>query len=165
MPNYATVSKINSAYPEISSITAITSAVACQYIDNVEAVMHGYIAKRYSVPVAGGCPLLVSIAERETRYSILAQRGLIQHPAATQGRHPLYQQHIEDIKLLEKIADGSVVLTNSAGTLITPDTSQIEVWSSTMDYNPTFHEGPETTHVQDTDKWLDIEADRKGRGL
>src|SRR5262245_45535612 len=121
-PFYATVTRIHSAYPEISSITAITSAVVVQFIDQVEAEINARIAKKYVVPVTPLPPLLQAISERETRYRILIQRGLIQFPGYQEGPHPLGVQHKDDQKLLEMIADGELTLTDSAGNVITQNT-------------------------------------------
>lgn len=165
MPDYGQVTRIHSAYPEISSITAITSGIVCQFITDTEAEVNARIAKRYSVPVPGTPPLLVAITERETRYRILVQRGLIQFPAAQQGQHPLQVQHKDDQSLLDKIAEGEISLVASGGGLVDPNTSNLEIWSSTKDYNPTFHEGSWGDQVQDTNKLDDIETDRQNSGL
>lgn len=165
MPQYGSVGGVNSLFPPISSVTNLTSAVVARFIDDTEAEVNARIAKRYTVPVTPTCPLLVALTERETIYRIVTQRALIQFPPAQQGRHTLQIQHDGDQKLLERIAEGEMILVASGGGKISPDTSQIQVFSSTQNYNPTFADGlPPEESVLDTDKSTDALADRVGRG-
>jgi hypothetical protein len=62
--------------------------------------------------------------------------------------------------LLEQIANGEVQLITNSGAVIEPDLTQLEIWSTTMDYNPTMHEGEITDMVQDESKLEDILNDR-----
>lgn len=159
-PLYTAVTRINTAFPGISSISAITSGVLCQYIDDVEAEINAIISKRYALPLTVTCPILIAIATRETIYRTLVQRAIVQFPPAQQGRHPLQIQHTDDQKLLEKIADGEIQLVDSSAEVISGDTSQIQLYSTTMNYTPTFSEDSMLDSVIDPDKLDDIAADR-----
>lgn len=168
--SYSIVGAVYSGFPSISSVSALTSAVVHAYMGKVEAEINAKISKRYALPIVGECPILSAISERETIYRIAVQRQLVNFPPAQQGRHPLQTQHIDDQKLLEDIALGKVQLftVTSAGvfsSVVPADTSQIEVYSTTMNQNPTFHEGGWYDQVQDTEKLDDIIDDRVGRGL
>lgn len=158
---YTTVTRINSAFPAISSVSNINSAIISQYGADVEAEIDTVISKRYVLPLAVTCPILVAIATRETIYRIAVQRALVQFPPAQQGKAPLQVQHEDDQKLLEKLADGKLQLVSSSGAVVAADLTQIEIYSTTMGYTPTFHEGDWGSMVQDPDKLTDIDADRE----
>jgi len=160
--SYTSVTRVNSAFPMITSVSNITSGVVAQYSDDAEAEIDARISARYALPLGVTCPILVAIATRETIYNIATQRGLVQFPPAQQGRAPLYQRHLDDQKLLEAIADGSVQLVTSSGAVIAADTSQKQIYSTTMDYVPTFSEGSQVDQVQDQDK---LDDDLTNRGL
>lgn len=171
MPRYTSVGAVNSLFPPISSVTALTSGVVAHYIDTVEAEIEARLTKRYAIPVtpiASGAtvPLLSAIAERETVYRIAVTRGLVQFPAAQQGQQPLAIQHKEDQQLLQQIVEGMIHLIDSTGQELPVDTSQLLVFSTTQGYNPTFADGlPFTEDVVDTNKSDDQAADREGAGL
>ena len=131
-----------------------------QYAGDVEAEINGRIATRYALPLAAECPILTAIATRETIYRIAVQRALVQFPPAQQGAHPLQVQHRDDQKLLDLIASGSIKLVDASGAQISADVTQAEIYSTTKDYLPTFHEGSWAEMIQDPDKLDDIEADR-----
>lgn len=158
--SYTSVSRVNTAYPAISSVSAITSGVVHQFAGDVEAEINGRIAGRYTLPLTVECPMLTAIATRETIYRIAVQRALVQFPPAQQGAHPMQVQHRDDQKLLDLIANGSVKLVDSSGAQILVETTQMELYSTTKDYLPTMHEGDWTEMVQDPDKLDDLEADR-----
>ncbi len=157
---YTTVTRINSAFPSISSVSNITSGVICQYATDVEAEIDAVISKHYSLPLTVTSPLLVAIATRETIYRIAVQRALVQFPPAQQGRAPLQVQHEEDQKLLAKIAEGKLQLVSSSGAVIAADTTQMEIYSTTKTYIPTFHEGDWGDMIIDSNKLDDIASDR-----
>jgi phage gp36-like protein len=157
---YTTVTRINSAFPAINSVSNINSAIICQYAEDVEAEIDAIISKRYVLPLTVTCPILVAIATRETIYRIAVQRALVQFPPAQEGRAPLAVQHADDQKLLDKIANGMIQLVGADGTVVAADTTQLEVYSTTKTYVPTFHEGAWTDMIQDQDKLDDILSDR-----
>lgn len=158
--SYTLVTRIHSAYPPINSVSAITSGVVAQFIGDVEAEINGRISGRYALPLTVECPILTAIATREAIYRIVVQRALIQFPPPQQGSHPLQVQHRDDQKLLDLIAQGSVKLVDSSGAQIPADTTQLELYSTTKGYVPTFHEGPWADMVQDPSKIQDILSER-----
>jgi phage gp36-like protein len=159
---YTSVGRVNSAYPAVSSVTAITSAVIHDlYAEPVEAEIDGIISKRYSLPLSVTCPILVGIATRETIYRLALERMLTHFPAAQDGKHTLQVTHENDRKMLSAIAEGTIQLISSSGEVVAPDlTESGEIWSTTKDYLPTFHEGDTGDWVRDQSKLDDIEADR-----
>lgn len=164
--SYTTVGEIQSAYPPITSVTALTSAVISQaFIGGVEAEINGKISKRYSLPLALPAPLLSAIALRESIYRISMSRLMSSVPSAQTGRATVTILHEADQKLLEEIANGDVQLLDNSMQVIAADIGQTEIYSTTMNFNPTFHEGPWVNQVQDWDKLDAILDERQGRGL
>lgn len=160
--SYTSVSRVNTAFPMISSVANITSGVICQFAGDVEAEINAVISKRYALPLTVDCPILIAVATRETIYRIAVQRALVQFPPAQQGQHPMQVQHKADQDLLKKLAEGDMQLVDSSGAVITADTTQMQIFSTTMNYQPTFHEGPMTDQIQDEDK---VDAMLDDRGL
>jgi len=158
--SYTSVTRINSAYPFISSVTNMTSGVMAQYAGDVESEINAKISKQYTLPLSVDCPLLTAIATRETIYRIAVQRLLVQFPAAQQGQHPLQVQHKDDQSLLKDIMDGKLQLVDASGAVMAIDASQIEVFSTTKNYVPTFSEGSMLDNIQDQDKLDDKLRDR-----
>lgn len=166
-PFYTGIGSIHALYPAINTAqnTGLSSVVVLGFIDQVEAEINARVAKKYTLPFTNGCPILAAIATREAIFRIAIERGLVHFPPAAQGRAPLAVQHDMDQKLLKEIADGSVSLLDNSLAVIATDITQIEIYSTTMNQNPTFHEGPWTDQVQDEDKLDAITAAREGRGL
>ncbi len=155
---------MTSAFPAIASASNINSSNISQYAGMVEAEINGRLSKRYTLPLTVECPMLTAIATRETIYRIAVQRALVHFPPAQQGAHPLQTQHKEDQALIQSIMDADLQLLDSSGAVIAMDITQMEVWSTTKGYNPTFHEGAWGDQVQDPDKLDDIQTDR-GLGI
>lgn len=159
--SYTSVSRILSvAPPALNSATTITSAVLAQYAGDVESEINSRLAKRYLLPLAMPCPILTAIATREAIFRTLVQRALIQFPPAQQGQHPLQLQHKDDQTLLDRLAQGDVQLVDSSGAIVSANLMELELYSTTEGYLPTFHEGAWNDQVQDKTKLDDILADR-----
>lgn len=158
--SYTSVGMVNSAFPAITSISNLTSAIVMHFGGTVEAEINAKISKRYVIPLAVECPLLTAIATREAIYRIAVQRALVHFPPAQQGVHPMQLQHKDDQELIAAIVGGDIQLLDSSGAVIATDLAQIEVYSTTKDYTPTFHEGAWSDMIQDPDKLDDILADR-----
>ena len=158
--SYTSVSRINSAFPAITSVSNITSGIVAQYAGDVEAEINANLSKRYSLPLTVDCPLLIAVATREAIYRLAVQRGLVQFPPIQQGQHPMQVQHKEDQKLLERLMNGEMQLVDSSGGVVAANTTQMDVYSTTMNYVPTFHEGAWEDTVQNQSKLDDILADR-----
>lgn len=169
MPYYTDPGSVFAAYPAINSAqvkSGLSSAVVLGFIDQVEAEVNAKVSNRYALPMTVVCPLVAAIALRETIYRICLQRALVQFPPATQGKAPLAVQHEQDQKMLDAIAEGEMNLVDSSLAVIGPiSTGRGQIFSTTMNQNPTFTELGRTSQVQDTDKLDALEAERIGRGL
>lgn len=123
-------------------------------------MINGYIAQKYSLPLASVPPQLTMVARDISAYFIISQRLFTTQQLANS---PWPDRFREAIDYLKAIADGAVVLTDSAAAIIEGRTDIAEVYSTTKDYHPTFWEGGATEQVQDQDK-IDDEADRRDLG-
>ena len=168
MSYYTHPGSVFAAYPAINTaqLTGLNSAVVLSFIDHAENEINAKVSAKYALPVSNGCPILATLALREAIFRIAIQRGLVHFPPAVQGRAPLAVQHEMDQELLDQIMSGKVnLLDNSLAVIAVSTTERGEIYSTTMDYNPTFHEGARLDQVLDTDKLDDIDAARAGRGL
>ena len=167
-PLFTDIGSVFGAYPAINTaqLTGINSTVVAGFIDQAEAEVAAKVSARYALPFSPPCPLVNAIALRETVYAICIQRGLVHFPPAVQGKAPLAVQHESDQKLLQMISEGKVGLLSSSLQAIAPaTTARGEVYSTTMDFNPTFHEGGRLDQVRDPEKIESIIDAREGRGL
>jgi len=161
LPNsYTTVSLCVLTFPPINSVTTLQSAGISHYIGMVEADINSKIGGRYKLPLTVDCPILTSIATREAVYRIAVERGLVQFPPAQQGRAPMQTAHMDDMKMLDALAAGEAQLVDSSGAILSADTTDLLIYSTTDGYKPTMHEGPWTESVQDPDKIDTILSDR-----
>ena len=168
MPYYTHVGSIYGAYPAINSAqaTGLNSATVLSFIDQVENELNAKLSNRYSLPFSNGCPIVATLALRESIFRIAIGRGLVHFPPATQGRAPLAVQHDMDQKMLDAIVEGKYNLVDNSLAVIAPSlTERGEIFSTTMNLNPTFHEGTWNDQVQDLEKLDVIESERTGRGL
>ena len=168
MSYYTDIGSVYGAYPAINSAqaTGLNSATVRAFIDQVENEISAKVSNRYALPFSNGCPILGTIALREAIFRIAIQRGLVHFPPAIQGKAPLAVQHEMDQKLLEQVMEGKFnLLDNSLAVIGVSTTERGEIYSTTMNQNPTFHEGSWKDQVQDTDKLDAIEDARLGRGL
>jgi hypothetical protein len=141
--------------------------LAQAYAGPVQAFILAKVAKLY--PVANLFPalppVLHAIATRETIYRCALGRLMTQVPPSQAGKSTMIVQHEEDMKLLGEIADGAFPLLSSSEQLIEPSLANVEIYSTTMDFNPTFHEGALVDQVIDTEKLDAIIEAREDRGL
>ena len=170
-PYYTDIGSVYGAYPAINTaqLTGLNSLTVLAFIEQTESEINAKISGRYTLPVVASptvCPILATLALRESIFRIAIQRGLVHFPPAIQGKAPLAAQHEMDQKLLTQIMEGEINLLTASLAVIAPDlTGRGEIYSTTMNQNPTFHEGSWPDQVQDTDKLDTIEDDRQGRGL
>lgn len=156
--SYTSVTRVQSAFPAVGSVSAINSAIIHQFAGDAESEINAKIGKRYQLPLTVVCPLLTTIATRETIYGLTVDRLLAQFPPAQQGKLPRQVRHEQDQKMLDDIMNGKIGLVDSSGQAITANTDQIEVISNTMNYVPTMDEGPVLEWETDPYKLADIAA-------
>lgn len=118
------------------------------------------MSKRYSLPFSSPVPLLSAIAMRETIYRISLSRLMTSFPAAQAGKATIQVMHEQDQELLRQIMEGEIPLLDSSLQPIAVNAGGMEIYSTTMDYNPTFHEGEWADMNVDCEKLQDILTDR-----
>lgn len=133
----------------------------------MQAFVLSKIAKLYppSILFPNLPPVLHAVATRETIYRLSLSRLVMTFPSVQAGKLSLQVLHEEDMKMLESIADGDMPLLDSSDAVLDPSLGAVEIWSSTQDYNPTFHEGARLDQVQDETKLDDIINARLDNGL
>lgn len=155
---YTTVSRMLSVLPMIGSVSDLTSAVIVdEFAIPAESVMDGYLVRNYTLPISGTVPILQAIADDMSLYRILTRRVFTQEKLQDSTWPDKFKEAQE---LLEKIADGEVLLVDTSGNLIAARTDLVEVTSNNEGYLQTFHEGNEIDTVQDPNKLDDIIDDR-----
>ncbi len=167
--SFTTASMVWSKSPPINSLQAYglsSGALLEHFIGPVEAEIVGKVSTRYTpvgVFAEGGCPVLVGIATREAIYRVLVERSMLQFPPPQQGRHPLYQQHLDDQALLKAIGEGTVKLITGSGNVVNADLNSagMEIWHNNMDYHPTMREDAVENQFMDQRKISDIDDDRE----
>jgi phage gp36-like protein len=157
---YTTVDRMLTAFPRIGEVAAVTSAHLHQYAGDAENLINAWAAVRYTLPVSGNVPLLATLATDLAVYRTLALRIFTGEQMNTS---PWPDKYKESLNLLERIADGTIPLVNSSGTVLPEGGEAVvgDVWSSKQAYLPTFHEGPWGSQVIDPYK---VEDEERARG-
>jgi len=152
--SYTSVSLMMLTRPDLRSLSTVTSAELAIFAGQAEAEMVGRLAQRYALPPTVPCPLLETLATDLAVYRVLSRRQYITRDAKEKsGIEVVYTQAIATLSLL---AAGLLPLVDASGTVLTERTDRMPVLSSTEAYLPTFHEGPDGTHVKDPNKIDDL---------
>lgn len=159
--SYTSVVLMQGTLPEIGSLTTLTSAHVAQFAGEAQSFVNGKIAKRYALPLTEEVPLLQTLTTKIALYYLLSQRL---YTAQRLEDSPWPGRYKEAVDTLEEVSDGKVSLVSASGTVLAGRSDISEVWSTTKDYVPTFHEGPTGDHTQDSDK-INDELDRRGSGM
>ena len=156
--SYTTVSLMFVTLPDLGSVTTLTSLQLATFAGQGEALINAKISPMYSLPLTAEVPILQAVATDIAIYNVLTRRLFTSKQLETS---PWPDRYKESMGILDKIADGTIPLVDSSGTVLSGRTDQAEVYSTTKNYVPTFWEGPTEDHIQDADK-IDDEADRRG---
>lgn len=97
----------------------IDDAVLDQAISDAQATIDGYLASRYSLPIASVPAVLVRLSCDIARYFLYDERLDAEHQAA--------KRYADTIRFLEKVGKGELGLglTSEQNTVETNDTAQI----------------------------------------
>lgn len=156
--SYTNVDTIIATTPSISSYSNITSAQIALTAGKVQAIIDGKLSLRYTLPFSGGASdLIKTIATDMTAHHLLAARIIANN---RMGDEKLLTGLEYAEKILDQLASGEMLLTDSTGTVIAERTDQMQVWTNNIDYSTTMHEGDWADMVQDQDK-LDAIADER----
>lgn len=156
------VGMMYTAFPALSSKSTVTSAQLYYHLEGAAYEVIGKLSRRYSLPYAQSSgELHRQIANITCR---LALQGFLEERAFTQERTNESEWPAEFDKqrdLLDKIADGAIPLVNNDGTIINGNDTQVQIWSNTSGYLPTFTEDPSDLNQDvDPDKINDIRLNR-----
>lgn len=155
--SYTTVSLMLQTLPMLNSLTTLTSAHMYTYAAQAESIINAKLAQKYTIPPAYPSPQLETIATWLGIYNVLALRIFTEERMNASVWPDRYKQAME---WLDQIAAGELLLTTGSGTLIAGRTDTAEFFSTTQQYQPTFHEGPWTLLQTDPDK-IEDELDKR----
>lgn len=157
MPKYTTVSNMLVMLPNVMSRSNVTSSQLAYFIDFAESQVDGYLSKRYSLPLSTPTPKLVETLSTEISvYELLSKRIFVGEVAADSMWVKSYKEAMD---MLREIARGRISITDSAGAQLSE--GNIEIWSSTETYLPTFTEDDQLSQYIDDDKIDDIRQARE----
>lgn len=158
MPDYTTVARIYDVLPRLETdVTDLTSAQIVGFIEDAEAEINAMVANLYTVPIAGGPPLLRAVATDMALYRILSRRLFTQERL----QNSVWPDRFKEAQdLLKEIASGKTPLVDSGGTLVGNRRDVARVESNTMNYHQTFSELGGLDHFIDPDKIDDLEDER-----
>lgn len=155
--SYTTVLLCYETLPDLRSATNVESKVVYAHAGRAQAIVNAKVVRRYNLPFALTPPLIESITTDLTIYSVLAKTAIIAN-TTEDGSWP--KAYKESMDLLGAIANGSMMLVDSAGAVIAQRTDQMLARSSSETYVPTFSELPPEQAVIDSDKIDDLENER-----
>lgn len=154
---YTSVATVAGLYPMVGSVTTLTSADLYKFAYDAEAMVDGYVARLYDTTSTAGIPLLEALATDITMYNVLAKRIFTQERLKDSGWPDRFKEAKDTLK---EIAEGTISLVVSGGTLNSVRTDRAQIWSTTKGYVPTIAELDERLHRVDPDKIDDLESER-----
>lgn len=164
MGDYTTEAKIWTLMPQLpltgSAGYTIASALVTQAITDAEAEINGYVARRYSLPFST-VPVQIRmiadcLAQFYTYLGIYSADNMNRNNFS-EGQSTKYEIQL---KRLESIADGTISLTLTNGSIVLQPSSTSVVMSANMNYTPTFNVDTCTSWKTDPDRLEDIANDR-----
>ncbi len=149
---YTDVDRVFDTLPDLKTDTDLTSAHMVIFIEDAEADINAKLRSKYDVPVLGEVPLLKSIATDCSIYRVLSRRIFTQERLENSVWPDRYKECVET---LDALAKGELTLVDSAGTIISADTTAESFQSTTKGDHQTFWEGGDFEQIQDSDKISD----------
>lgn len=154
---YTTVDRMLAVEPRVGSLLSVNCGQMVIFATDAEAEVNGALGKFYDVPVVSPAsgntvPLLTSIATDIAIYRLLSRRIFTQERLQDSVWPDKFKEAGDQ---LGAIKDGTMLLFDNSGTLIVDRTDIAEVYSSTMDYVPTFTELDSTEQRVDPQKIRD----------
>lgn len=153
------VGAIIEAQPVIASASLITSAQLALHLGQAEAKVWAKTSLRYDVPISPVPPMLQSICLDLAVYGVLVKQAIL---ANTLEDSPWPDRYKEALEELEGVADGTMPLLTSSGTVIAPseNPSTYAYGFPNTAYQPTFTELPPEYNRPDPDKLEDLLDER-----
>lgn len=155
--SYTTVENVKVLVTAVASVTTLNSEAMAAFIGRAQAMVDAALAKRYNIPFGGPPPIIETVTTDIAAYEIL--RRLFTQQRANKSE---WAESFKDTgaALLKSLAEGKAVIVTASGTVLEGRNDIADVWSSTQDYLPTFHEGPAEAAWQDPDKIDDLLRER-----
>lgn len=156
---YSTITSIIPEYPIFPQSTTIqryteTANLITAKIPRADATIDSYCARRYSIPFDPVPPKIVEISVKLSAYLALQAKFTRDSHNTNDWVELVGKEAITDLEL---IRDREIDLVNTAGALLTENTSDSRIVSSTEDYQPFADLDDETDWKTDTDRLNAIE--------
>ena len=150
--SYTSASLMAMTMTALGSMSTMTHSALLHHAGRAEALINAKIAKRYSLPLASVPGLLEALATDMAIYNVLTSQITIKK------EDPWLLKYKGAIDILDDIAKGEIPLVGADYAVIPGRSDIMEAYSNTMNYHPTFWEGPQELQEQDSDK-IEDEAD------
>lgn len=160
---YATTTTILQNYPGIPQNDVSITTTLSQHIDNGEAIVNGYIGRRYPIPLTSfatsttSVPILKTISEDISVYYYYRSSYLRDSMVIPETIQELYDRAMVNLDLLR---ERKIDLSDSTGAVISERSTKSRVASTTEKYTPTFDLDSSTSWSVDRDRLDDVAAAR-----
>lgn len=145
-PFYTSFEELKQLYPKIDTISLTSANVHEIFISKAEGEINAKLANRYTVPFSRDAVpgVIKSIAQDLSMYFIL-RRVYTQNK---KDKNPWLDEWKDARDMLDKLAEGTMVLVDNSGTVIGQSISQMKIWSNVTDFNPAMdHRGAEKQRI------------------
>lgn len=156
--SYASVSGLLSRTPYIGSAANVSSADIAAFISDAQAIVNGKIGRRYALPLTVEAPLLTQLTTELAIIDLCRKRIMFHFSKEDLSAAGILTRYKDAMEMLDDIAEGKLDILTDVGSAVA--VANREFWSTTLGYNPTFHEGDQHLDVQDPDKIENIYSDR-----
>jgi hypothetical protein len=156
--HYSSVGALTTLFPAIGSLSSVNSATLYAFMERSEAEINARIARSYTVPVTGSPPYLAGLTTEFTMYKLLTQRYFPDQQLSDSEWPDKFIRNFD--KMVDGIAEGSVLLVNNSGGVIGSNTGEAPILNSAKGYTPTMSILHSTRNLQDPDKVDDLIAER-----
>lgn len=154
---YATSDDVFSRYKPIRTLVGpgsyeTTSVdVTSIFVADAESFVDAYIGSKYTTPITPVPPLITQITSDLAIFNMLTEKQ-IQVPDHMQARYD------RQVKILEQLRDGSMVLPSTV-TLVT--TGDNEAWANNEDFHSTFSPVLDELDQRADGDWIDAARDER----
>lgn len=151
---YSTATTIVNEYSIFPQTTTVqryteTTALITAKIPRADATIDSYCARRYSIPFSPTPPKIGEISVKLSAYLALQAKFTRDSHNTNDWVELIGKEAMDDLKL---IRDRKIDLVNTAGALLTENTADSRIVSSTEDYQPFADFDNETEWKVDSDR-------------
>ena len=158
--NYTSPNHVFSLKPDIGSVTWLSSGQVFQCAAMAEAMLDSRLSRKYVLPFTVAVPYLTALATELSLNNVMMMR--LMTTGAKYRETPWAAHRDELIKMIDNLISGEQTLVDNSGQIISGRSDVGEVYTTTMNYEPTFSEINVADWGADPDK---IEAEYLKRDM